>query len=222
MKKTQLRTFMVDEKEVVFNQKYFNELFMKHASKKSVGIGVYEYEVAEALYVDKSAVHNWRMGVNGPGDIEKIQSLAKLWNIKYEVLLMEVKTMSTTTKEKGLTDREKIALKNVYSSFLNYMTVFENTVGFIWNEDNTTGFNMLIAYDLYEKTKKALEVEYIDLKATVYDDLKEFYNKELTYTLEAYYSEEEGDCPEVQMAETTALHDELIGKFKTIIDPYLV
>ena len=161
------------------------------------------------------------MGVNGPGDIEKIQLLANLWNIKYEILLMEVKTMSTTMREKILTDREKIALKNVYSTFINYMTVFENSGGFIWSEDDTTGFNMMRAYDLFEQTKKVLELEYIDLKASVYDELKELYNKELTYTLEAYYSEEEGDCPEEQMAATTALYDDLVDKFKMIIDPWL-
>lgn len=218
MKSKQLRTFIVDDKEMVFNQKLFGDLFIKKAAKNGFGIGNYEFEIADALYVDKSAVHNWRMEKNGPGDLEKIQSLAKLWNIDYKVLLMEVKTMTTTLKN-GLTDREKIALKNVYTSFLNYMKEFETSVGFVWNEDNTS-YNMRYAYHLYEQAKYALELEYIDLKNTVYDRLMEFYCKELTYTLEGCYDAE--DLPEVQLAETQGLYEEMLKQFREIIDPYLL
>ena len=221
MRGKQLRSFIVDEKEMVFNQVYFSELFIKYASKKCIGIGSYETEVAKALFVDKSAVHNWRMGVNGPGDIEKIQLLAKLWNIEYEVLLMEVKTVNKTISENRFTDREKDALKKVYIAFLNYLNVFETSVGFIW-EDEYTAFEIRDAYELYEETKNALEMEYIDLKPSVYDELKSLYNKELTYTLEAFDAELEGECSEIQMVKTTALYDELLEKFKSIINPYLV
>ena len=221
MKSKQFRTFMINDKEMIFNQEYFGKLFLKKAAQNGYRVGEYEFEVAEALYVDKSAVHNWRMGKNGPGDLEKIQLLANLWNINYEVLLMEVTTMTTATLKTGLTDREKTALKNVYTAFLNYMNVFENSTGFVWNEDNSS-FNMRYAYSLYEQTKYVLEMEYIDLKKSVYDQLKEFYNKELTYTLENCYDEEDGDCPEIQQAQTLDLYEELLKQFKSIVDPYLL
>ena len=221
MKSKQLRTFIVDDKEMIFNQEYFGKLFLKKAAQGGYRVGEYEFEVADALYVDKSAVHNWRMGINGPGDLEKIQLLANLWNINYKVLLMEVTTMTTTKLNNGLTDREKTALKNVYTAFLNYMNVFENSTGFIWNEDNTS-FNMMYAYNLYNQTKYTLESEYIDLKKTVYDKLMEFYNTELTYTLEASYDEEFGDCPEIQQAQTLDLYEHLLKQFKEIVDPYLL
>ena len=111
MKKTQLRTFLIDGKEMIFHLDCFRELFLTNASKLNIGIGRYEDEIADALFVDRSAVHNWRMGVNGPGDLDKIRSLAKLWNIEEKVLLKEVNTMVATEKTRTLTDRERTALK---------------------------------------------------------------------------------------------------------------
>ena len=221
MKSKQLRTFMVDEKEMIFNQHYFGELFLKKAAKSGYGIGNYEFEVADALYVDKSAVHNWRMGKNGPGDLEKIQLLANLWNINYKVLLMEVMTMTTTKLNNGLTDREKTALRNVYTSFITYMNIFENSVGFVWNEDGSC-FDLRTAYQLYDQTRLTLELEYIDLKKSVYDQLKELYDTELTYTIDVCYDPNEGDNPELQQAETLALYETIVDKFREIVDPYLL
>ena len=221
MKSKKLRTFIINEKEVIFNQELFRELFLQHASKHGMGIGNYEFEVADALFIDQSSIHNWRMGVNGPGDIEKIRLLANLWNLEYEVLLMEVKTMTTIAKEKSLNDRERNALRNVYVSYLNFLNVFQKTGGFIWNTDNTD-FKIAVAYKLYEEAKNILDTEYVDLKASVYDKLKELYNEELTYTLEAYYCEEEGDTPELQIAQTTLLYNDLLGKFREVVDPYLI
>lgn len=220
MKKKQLRTFILNEKQVVFNQEYFRKLFIANAAKRGVGIGSYEFEIAEALFVDKSAIHNWRMGVNGPGDIEKIQLLADIWNIKYEFLLTEVNEMETTTKQ-GMTDREKEALKKVYIAFVNYMNVFENTTGFLWNDDNTD-YDIRQAYWWYGQTKNALALEYIDLKRSVYDELEELFDTELTRTLEDHYSEEDGDYPELARAEVLGWAEELREKFKNIIDPYLM
>ncbi len=221
MKGKQLRTFTVNEREMIFNVRYFQELFVKFASRKNIGIGNYEYEVADALFVDKSTIHNWRMNVNGPGDIEKIQSLAKFWNINYENLLMEVKEMTTTetNNKKQLTESEKIALRNVYRAFLNYMVEFENTAGFLYDE--LTGYDIRQAYDLYEKVQYALKYEYIDLKRTVYDKLDTFVNGELSITLEG--DEERASMPMEQIiADTQSMYERMMDSFKEIVDQYLV
>lgn len=220
MKGKQLRTFLVDGKEVIFYVEHFRDLFIKFAAQKGTGIGNYEYEVAQALFVDRSAVHNWRMGVNGPGDLDKIHLLADLWHIKLESLLTEVKSMSTTKREQVFTEREKIALKKVYTAFIEYMEAFEKSVGFIWDESGQS-FNMYEAYGLFHSMKKALKLEYIDLKPTVYDALMKLYDTDLTYTLEGYYNEEEGDCPEMQMDMATDIYNDIVGKFQQIIDPFL-
>ena len=66
-----------------------------------------------------------------------------------------------------------------------------------------------------------LELEYIDLKANVFDELMEFYGKDMTLTLEGYYDPEEGDTPEFMRASAEELKDNLVKQFKEIIDPYL-
>lgn len=220
MKGKQLRAFLVDGREMVFHTERFHELFTKHAANQGMRIGHYEAEMSEALFVDQSAIHNWRLGVNGPGDMEKIRMIADLWHIKYENLLLEVETVNTPMNVKTLTDSEKVALKNVYVAFLSYMDAFESTSGFIWNKDGSD-YDINMAYALYYNAKRVLELEYIDLKATVFDDLMEFYGKDLTWTLEGYFDPEEGDHPESMRADAEELRSNLEIRFKEIIDPYL-
>lgn len=222
MKGKNLRTFTVNEKEMIFNVRYFQEMFIKFASKKQIGIGNYEYEVADALFVDKSTIHNWRMNVNGPGDIEKIQLLATFWHIKYESLLMEVETMKTveTINGKYLTEIEKNALRNVYREFLAYLEEFKASDGFRYDDDGNQ-YNIFKRYALYDNLKLAVKNEYIDLKRTMYKELEEFVAGEVSMTLEEYemsYSE-----PVEQIAaDVEAMYERMMDSFKKIVDEYLV
>lgn len=223
MKKKQLRTFVIDDSKMTFNSDFFCYYFTKQASRKKVGICMYEEELATALYVDKAAIHNWRMGVNGPGDLEKIQLLANFWNIKFEMLLTEVKDMSINGSKTKLSDREKSALKNVYCSFLSYLDTFENTAGFVFiGGECRISEGMELGYTAYKQAKDILEREYIDLKNTLYDELDDFYKGDLFYTLQGCYSPEEGENPEQQQAIVTEMVVELKNKFKSIVDPYII
>ena len=98
MKSKNLRTFTVDEKEMMFNVSMFQTLFKKRAMHNRMTFGAYEEELANHLFVDKSAVHNWRMNVNGPGDIDKIQQIAEFLNINYMMLLTEAQNMNMMEK----------------------------------------------------------------------------------------------------------------------------
>lgn len=228
MKSKNLRTFFVNEKEMVFNVSLFQELFKKYAWKKCISYGAYEEELANYLFVDKSTVHNWRMNVNGPGDIEKIQQLAAFWNVNYECLLVEVKRMDTNVKmdiQIKLSDREKEALKSVYKAFLAYLEEFNSTTGFLVYPDGSE-YSFGKAYILYENLCKALKLEYIDLKRTLYDELEKFINEDVTYTLEKYgydgYGEDDEYDGETPEARTTGLCLHLMEGFKNIVDKYLV
>lgn len=222
MKGKQLRTFMADGKEMSFNVRYFQEMFMKLARKENKGIVNYEYEIADALFVDRTTIHNWRMNVNGPGDIEKIQSLASFWNIEYRCLLMEAKSMKTveTEKKQILTESEKHALRNVYRAFLNYMEAFDETTGFIWNQDGSD-YDIRNAYVLYDKLKYGLKYEYIDLKRTVYDELEQFVNGTLSASLEGSFNPEEETTEQV-IGAANEQYECWMNEFKTIVDSYLV
>ena len=222
MKSKKLRTFILNEKEMVFNVRLFQELFNKNAKNNNIGIGVYEEEMSNVLFVDKSAIHNWRMNINGPGSIEIIQKIAKFWNINYEVLLVEVNDMRVEAgnNTKRLSESEKAALKKVYHSFLNYMKTFENTYGFLFNADGSE-YDIKNAYFMYENLKYALQLEYVDLKRTVYDELEAFFGGKLTYTLQHEYLPKEDTLDQLE-AETIGAYEDIMNDFKEIVDVYLV
>ena len=222
MKSKKLRTFILNEKEMVFNVRLFQELFNKNAKNNNIGIGVYEEEMSNILFVDKSAIHNWRMNINGPGSIEIIQKIAKFWNINYEVLLVEVNDMrvEASNNTKRLSESEKVALKKVYHSFLNYMIAFKNTDGFLFNVDGSE-YDIKNAYLMYENLKYALQLEYVDLKRTMYDELEEFFEGEFTVTLGHGYIPGEDSLEQLE-AEALEKYEELMNKFKEIVDAYLV
>ena len=55
-----MRTFIVEGKEMQFNLTFFNDIFKARAKQEKKGIGEYEEELAEAIFVEKSTVHAWR------------------------------------------------------------------------------------------------------------------------------------------------------------------
>lgn len=222
MRSKKLRIFWVNETEMIFNIRLFQELFIKYANKNNIGLGAYEEALASVLFVDKSAVHNWRMNVNGPGNIEIIQNIARFWHINYETLFMEANDMNTEQDMniKRLTEAEKVALKNVYREFLNYMEQFKNTTGFLWYADGSD-YQITNAYARYENLRLTLKMEYIDLKRTVYDKIEELFNGELSYTLEESFLPEE-ETVEQYEADVMGLYEHLLNTFYEIVDEYLV
>lgn len=231
MKSKNLRSFIVNDKEMIFNVGMFQELFKKRASSNNMTYVAFEEELANHLFVDRSAVHNWRFNVNGPGDVDKIRQIASFLHVKYELLLTEVKDMNSTQRDNNnvtrLSDREKEALKNVYGALLNYLNTFDATTGFLYNPDGSCyPFNN--AYVLHDNLCSVLRCEYIDLKRTVYDELERFFNGIVTATLERYteegYIDDEdyefdGETPE---SRTTGLVCTLWEEFYGIVDKYLV
>ena len=65
MKSKQYRIFNIDGKEMIFDTKKFINLFNLYAQKSCMGIGRYEMELADKLFIDGFAVHNWRFEKNG-------------------------------------------------------------------------------------------------------------------------------------------------------------
>ncbi len=215
----QLRVFIVGEKECVFDMHKFHTLFRRFAAESKNQIGEYEAIVAEKLFVDSSAIHNWRMGNNGPGDLEKIHMLEAFWKLKENELLTEVDMPVTNEKRVMLTDREKTALKNFYMPYMDIWRIRRNTEGF-------QGYTWDEAWDLYATALLALENEYIDLKEKLYDKLHKLMERvEMDFKLEyrwyienqiPYFDDDDEDpiSPEDE-------YDHFVGELTRIIDPYL-
>ena len=227
MKSKNLRTFVVNEKEMIFNVSMFQMLFKKRTLRNNMTFGACEEALANHLFVDKSAVHNWRMNVNGPGDFDRIRQIAEFLNVDYMILLTEAQNMNMVEKNSTmkLSDSEKGALKNVYRTFMNYMNTFDRTTGFLYNQDGSE-YPFSNAYVMHDNLCRVLQYEYIDLKRTVYDELEQFFNGRVTYTLVRYtedgYEDDDefdGETPEMR---TAGLVEYLWKEFYAIIDKYLV
>jgi cell division inhibitor SepF len=89
MKSSSLRRFKIDGLNYTFNIQAFNDLFLDRAKESFYTISRYEELIAGVLSVDRSTIHNWRMELNGPSDIEKIRALADYWNVDLYALLTE-------------------------------------------------------------------------------------------------------------------------------------
>ena len=129
--------------------------------------------------------------------------------------------MSTVEISKKMTDQEKRALKNVYLVFKSYMNNFYNTSGFVWNEDGSD-YDKNGCYNMYNNVKAALESEYIDLKRTVYDELKRFIEVDLPYTLEGEWFPEDGETREQVAGQACEMYYEYTEQFENIVNPYIV
>lgn len=229
-----LKTYIVEDKEMEFNQELFKELFLSHAKSEKKRIVPYEEYVAGKLFVERSSVHNWRMNLNGPGDLEKIKTLADLWKIDFTVLLKEKKNgsdimeetdMTTVTTQDIVTNkldkRGKKALRKFNKRLLAFLNEFERTAGFYFNGDDTSPYDITIAYALYRRLKECLEEEYIDLATTLYDVLVKYWDG-LSYAFQGDYdSEDEEDSLETFKAGVQNVRIELYSEFKNLVKPYL-
>lgn len=132
MKNKTMRTFVVEEKVMQFNLTFFNNIFKNKADIEKKKIGVLEEELATVLFVEKSTVHAWRNRVNGPSDLDKVEQIAKYFDLEMKDFLIEVEDMFVNTimgeEEKKMeknaidfSDREKDAIKRVYVEMIRYM-----------------------------------------------------------------------------------------------------
>ena len=126
-----LRTFDVDGRRMIFNTARFNREFRAKAKQADKRLAEYEKEVGRAVYVGSDAVHSWRMGGSGPGDIEKIQTLAAFWDLRLEALL---KKATDETKETTMTtmytERQLEALRRIYVAISEVLEEYLWTDGF--------------------------------------------------------------------------------------------
>lgn len=131
MKNKTMRTFVVDGKEMQFNLTFFNNIFKTKAKQEKKGIGEFEEELADAIFVEKSTVHAWRNRVNGPSDLDKVQQIAEFFKLEVKDFLLEVEEMmidNTVVEEKEEVKlsfefgaRERDAFKRVYVEMLHFM-----------------------------------------------------------------------------------------------------
>lgn len=165
-----------------FNFTNFKELFTKELHKRNMPIYQLEEEIGDNIHLSKDAIHNWRFEKNGPSDINIIKALAKEFKLNNISILLEKKG---DKKEYMLDDIQKLSVKRIYDSIIEFLDTFQKTNGFndLWFELNNDVKDRSeelcdIALEHVDKLHLMLKKEYIFLKNTnIYKELENFeYN----------------------------------------------
>ena len=111
MRSSSLRRFKIDGINYTFSIDAFNRFFQERAKGSFHTITQYEEIIAGVLNVDRSTIHNWRMELNGPSDIDKVQALADYWHITiYDLLDEEVSVLEKLLSSFGGDSSDEITL----------------------------------------------------------------------------------------------------------------
>ena len=180
-----LRTFIVDGKEVIFDIAKFKGLFVERADRAKKNLGEYEYDLANELFVDGSAIHNWRMGLNGPGDLDKIHTIEKYWHLSENSLLTEAKQMEN---KRPLSDGERRILADIFEKLDSILFEFQMTELYEFDLDDVicgTPEEECAEYNgdprkEWREFDHLMDEAYFLLRQDIYKQLIEF--KELVYT----------------------------------------
>ena len=121
------KSFLIEGENYCFDIESFRFYFNKFAKENEIKIMKLEENIADKLYLTKEAVHNWRFGSNGPGDLDLIKKLSDLINVKYVDLLK--KTEEEKTLEKYTTE-QVVSIKCVYDVIIDFLDEFYRTDGF--------------------------------------------------------------------------------------------
>lgn len=178
-----LKVFEYRNKSYQFDAKKFDAISKQYKSKKRKTLAGVEYEIASKINVSEDAVRNWRYGKNGPSSLEIIEQISKVLGLKdLTSLLVE---FEGEKKMYAMNDRERIALKKVYDSIIDFLYEFAETDGFeLVIDDMKSGTKCEITENMYDEISKKLSnihrtynKEYFDLgKHEVYIELNEYIN----------------------------------------------
>ena len=178
-----LKIFEYQNKNYQFDAKKFDDISKRYKSKKRMTLRNIESLIASKVNISEDAVRNWRYGKNGPSSLEMIEKISEVLELKdLTSLLVEIdggKQMIT------ITDREKVALKKVYDSIVDFLYEFLDTDGFyLIMDDIKNGTGCEFTENMYDEISEKLSNvyrthnrEYFDLgRHEVYNELNEYIN----------------------------------------------
>lgn len=186
MHSMETKIFNLDGQKLRFDARTFEYSFRAYAQDSKMKKKDLEELLAEKVGVSREAVHNWRFAKNGPSDIEMIQKLAEVLNIKE----WRVFTKSASGGEMvvQLTERQKDACKRVYDSIVEFLFEFKQTSGFndYWFQYSSSeekNVENMIYGRVEEKVDHlflVLDKEYFDLgKHEIYEKLCEYVSENI-------------------------------------------
>ena len=142
MGKKQVRTYMVDGEESAFYLPLFKKSFKAKAEQEKVGILSLEESLGKAVGVTAEAVHQWRFGRSAPGDLAMVEGVEHFLGLKSGDLLFATKEESMDR----LTDRQRDSVAGIYREVEDYLLLFEQSDGFVWNNYRVKSGSPFIKY----------------------------------------------------------------------------
>ncbi|MBR6506869.1 MAG: helix-turn-helix transcriptional regulator [Clostridia bacterium] len=178
-----LKVFEYKNKSYQFDTKKFDVITKQYKNKKRMTLIEIEWLIARKINISEDAVRNWRYGKNGPSSLEIIEGISEVLGLKdLTSLLVE---FEGEKKMVVISDREKIALKKIYDSIVDFLYEFAETDGFeLVMDDIKNGNKCEFTENMYDEISKKLSnvyrtynKEYFDLgKHKVYNELNEYIN----------------------------------------------
>ena len=178
-----LKVFEYKNKSYQFDTKKFDVITKQYKNKKRMTLIEIESLIASKINISEDAVRNWRYGKNGPSSLEIIEEISEVLGLKdLTSLLVE---FEGEKKMVEISDREKIALKKIYDSIVDFLYEFAETDGFeLVMDDIKNGNKCEFTENMYDEISKKLSnvyrtynKEYFDLgKHKVYNELNEYIN----------------------------------------------
>ena len=132
-----------------FYFKAFNAAFdaYQKAHEGTLNKSELERSLGEAVGVEQSTVHNWRLSRNAPSSLDIVETIAGYLGVETEGLLIDHREVATMDR---LTDRQRGAIARVYREIEDYLYLFVHTNGFAWPEqrimEGSTYANYVNAY----------------------------------------------------------------------------
>ena len=226
--KERSRVFHLKDKNFQFNFDSFRDLIAKRKTEQHINIGTTKEELAAHVHLTESAVHQWYVRANGPGNIEIIRMIADFFSVSETVLLKEC----TEVHPVNLSAEQIKSVKRVYDAIINFLDEFEYTGGFttsLWVQFADEGIQRnMIEEKIAEYADKRLAEVLLVLKQEYFylhdlpiydslfdyivDDLCDTYDGKLSY---AYRFEAQVD----NNPSTEDDYEKAINKINSIIEP---
>ena len=138
------RTYIIKGQRQAFYFSMFRKAFSEQAAARGVGITPLELELGNAVGVSQDAVHQWRFGHSAPGDLETVSGIARFLGLALDDLLI---TAEEDSMDK-LTDRQRDSIARIYKEIADYLLVFEQADGFVWNNYRIKAGSPLLKYTI--------------------------------------------------------------------------
>ncbi len=187
MDKVKIKTYTIDGKKMVFNTDVFEKLFQKKKKEVNSRVLAYQEVLGDLIGVSSDTIRAWRMGKNGPSDVETIQKLAEIWDVKFEVLVKESVEMVVNTK---LDDRTRQVVVECYKkledffedysegTLTNFLDVDDICRNILYYKDEMSEEEMVGIYRFDESMSKEERIKELrEMLSNIHSDFyKEMYS----------------------------------------------